>query len=336
MSPRRVHRAGLTPALVRLPPAVVRQGARQIGRRVLDPALPWEVQRRRLDRIMPGWPLPRGTTVAESVLNGVRAEVVTADGVTAERTVIHFHGGGYCIGSARTVRTWAAQLSAQAGCRVVVPEYRLAPSHPFPAALEDARDVIRGVPGPVVVSGDSAGGGLALSAVLALRDAGEELPAGCILISPWLDLGADRRADPELVRRDVLLSPDWLEACAAAYAGPSGWASPSVSPLRGELGGLPPLLIQAGSEELLAPDSDRLAAVASAVGASDGRPSDDGASDGEASDGGAGVTYTRWPGMWHDFALQAGLLAAADSALAQAAWFVRTVTAVTQAPRGRK
>jgi acetyl esterase/lipase len=291
---------------VRLPPAVVREGARQIGRRILDPRLPWEAQRRRLDRVMPGWPLPRGTTVADSVLNGVRAEVVTADGVAAERTVIHFHGGGYCVGSARTVRTWAAQLSAHAGCRVVVPEYRLAPSHPHPAALEDARAVLKGVTGPVVVSGDSAGGGLALSAVLALRDAGEELPAGCILISPWLDLGADRRADPDLVRRDVLLSPDWLEACAAAYAGPSGWASPSVSPVRAELGGLPPLLIQAGSEELLAPDAERLAAAASAAGAD--------------------VTYTRWPGMWHDFALQAGLLAAADSALSQTAWFVRTVT----------
>jgi acetyl esterase/lipase len=228
------------------------------------------------------------------------------------------------VGSARTVRTWAAHLSAQAGCRVVVPEYRLAPEHPYPAALDDARHVIKAVqdsPGSVVVSGDSAGGGLALSAVLALRDAGEKLPAGCILISPWLDLGADRRARPELVRRDVLLSPDWLEACAAAYTHPSAWANPSVSPLHGGLGGLPPVLIQAGSDDLLAPDAESLAAAVSAAG---------------GLAGGSDVTYTRWPGMWHDFALQAGLLAAADSALAQAAWFVRTVTAVTQAPRGRK
>jgi epsilon-lactone hydrolase len=301
---------------VRVPPAVVREGARQIGRRILDPGLPWEVQRRRLDRVIPGWPLPRGTTVAERVLNGVRAEVVTAGGApaggaggvasggaAAERTVIHFHGGGYCVGSARTVRIWAAHLSAQAGCRVVVPEYRLAPEHPHPAALDDARHVIKAVqgsPGSVVVSGDSAGGGLALSAVLALRDAGEELPAGCILISPWLDLGADRRADPELVRRDVLLSPGWLEACAVAYAGPS------VSLLRGELGGLPPLLIQAGSDELLAPDAEDLATGASLAGVD--------------------VTYSRWPRMWHGFALLPGLVAAADSALAQAAWFVETVT----------
>jgi acetyl esterase/lipase len=229
--------------------------------------------------------------------------------------VVHFHGGGYCIGSARTVRGWAAHLSAQAGCRVVLPGYRLAPEHPHPAALQDARAVLTALagqvegsgPGPLVVSGDSAGGGLALALLLGMRDEGRPLPAGCILLSPWLDLGRDRRADPGLVRRDVLLSPEWLDACAHAYAAPQTWSDPSVSPLLAAHSGLPPLLIQAGSSELLAPDAELLAASASAAGAD--------------------VTYTRWPRMWHDFALQPGLLAAADSALAQAAWFVRTVTA---------
>jgi len=143
--------------------------------------------------------------------------------------------------------------------------------------------------------------------VLSLRDAGQELPAGCILLSPWLDLGRDRRAVPGLVRHDVLLSPDWLEACARAYAEPAKFAEPLISPLRGAHGGLPPLLIQAGTEELLAPDAGLLAASASAAGVD--------------------VTYTRWPRMWHDFTLQAGLLAAADSAVAQAAWFAGKVTA---------
>ena len=161
-------------------------------------------------------------------------------------------------------------------------------------------------PGPVVVSGDSAGGGLALALVLSMRDAGQELPAGCILLSPWLDLGRDRRAVPDLVRRDVLLSPDWLDACARAYAEPSSWADPLISPLHAAHSGLPPLLIQAGTEELLAPDAGLLAASASAAGVD--------------------VTYTRWPRMWHDFTLQAGLLAAADSAVAQASWFVSKVS----------
>jgi hypothetical protein len=143
--------------------------------------------------------------------------------------------------------------------------------------------------------------------ILRMLEEGQELPAGCILLSPWLDLGPDRRAVLDLVRRDVLLDPDWLDACARAYADPSAWADPLVSPLGAAHVGLPPLLIQAATEELLAPDAELLAASASA--------------------GGVDVTYTRWPRMWHDFALQPGLLTAADSALAQASWFVRKVTA---------
>jgi epsilon-lactone hydrolase len=227
-------------------------------------------------------------------------------------TVIHFHGGGYCVGSARTVRSWAAHLSAAAGCRVILPEYRLAPEHPYPAALEDARAVVRAVAaerkvGSLVVSGDSAGGGLALALVLSMRDEGRDLPAGCILLSPWLDLARDRRAVPDLVRRDVLLTPEWLDACARAYADGTATTDPLVSPLAAAHAGLPPLLIQAGTDEMLAPDAEALAA--------------------SASGSGVDVTYTRWPRMWHDFALQPGLLAAADSAVAQAAWFVGKVAA---------
>ena len=306
MTARRARRG------LRVPPAVMRLGVRQLGRRCLDPALPWPVQRTRLDQLTRISLLPRGSTVAEQTIAGVRAEVVSSRVSGSQRTVIHFHGGGYCLGSAREARSWAAHLSAQTGCRVVLPEYRLAPEHPYPAALEDARAVLRALseqtkPGSVVVSGDSAGGGLALALVLCMRDEGLELPAGCILLSPWLDLGRDRRAVPDLVRRDVMLSPDWIDACARAYADPSAWAGHLVSPLRAAHSGLPPLLIQAGTEELLAPDAELLAAGASAAGVD--------------------VTYTRWPRMWHDFALQPGLLAAADSALAQASWFVSKVTA---------
>jgi epsilon-lactone hydrolase len=303
----------------RVPPAVVRLGMRQLGRRCLDPALPWPVQRARLEQFGRTLLLPRGTTVAEQEIGGVPAEVVSAPAPDQtpgpSPTVIHFHGGGYCLGTARTARSWAAHLSAQTGCRVVLPEYRLAPEHPHPAALEDGRAVVKALsgqaePGPVVVSGDSAGGGLALALILSLRDEGQELPAGCILLSPWLDLGRDRRAVPDLVRRDALLNPGWLDACARAYADPSRWADHSVSPLRAAHAGLPPLLIQAATDELLAPDAELLAASASAAGVD--------------------VTYTRWPRMWHDFALQPGLLTAADSALAQAAWFVGRMTGVSQ------
>jgi epsilon-lactone hydrolase len=301
----------------RVPPAVMRLGVRQLGRRCLDPALPWPVQRTRLDQLTRAFPLPSGITVAEQTIGGVRTEVVSSRGADSRRTVIHFHGGGYCLGSARMAQLWAARLSTRAGCRVVLPQYRLAPEHPYPAALEDARAVMTALSGHtergvVLVSGDSAGGGLALALALVMRDDGQELPAGCILLSPWLDLGRDRRAVPDLVRRDVLLSPDWLDACARAYADPPAWADHLVSPLRAAHSGLPPLLIQAGADELLTPDAELLAASASAAGVD--------------------VTYTKWPGMWHDFALQPGVFAAADSALAQSAWFVSKVTTSSLLP----
>jgi acetyl esterase/lipase len=284
---------------------------RQIGRRVLDPALAWEVQRRRFDQVMHTSLMPRGTRVAATMLDGVPAEVVTAATARPGRIVVHFHGGGYCLGSPRMMRTWAARLSAQTGCRVVVPEYRLAPAHTYPAALDDAHVVLKALfsesdPDSIVVSGDSAGAGIALSVILALRDSGAKVPAGCILISPWLDLTRDRGANPALVRKDLLLSPAWLKACAAAYADPAQWPDSKVSPLRADHRGLPPLLIQAASDDLLAPDAELLAASASKASVD--------------------VTYTRWPNMWHDFALLPGLVTAADSALTQSAWFVTTVT----------
>ncbi len=296
----------------RLPPAVLRPGIGQLRRWVLNPDLPWDVQRRRLDKFMQAGPSLRGTTVVKRDLNGISAEVVTAGPTRSHLTVVHFHGGGYCVGSPSMARSWAASLSAKANCRVILPDYRLAPEHPHPAALEDARQVMKAVlgdtgPDAVVLSGDSAGGGLALSLLLALRDEGQELPAGCVLLSPWLDLAANRRAAPALVRKDHLLSPAWLEACAAAYAGSSDLTDPAVSPLHAPHQGLPPLLIQCGSDEILAPDSKRLAASASAAGTD--------------------VTYTKWPDLWHDFALQPGILAAADSALVQTAWFVTKATA---------
>jgi epsilon-lactone hydrolase len=307
---------------VRVPPAVVRAGARQVVRRVLNPRLPWEVQRRRLDKIMGSWPLPRGTSVTKTAWKGVPVEIVTGPASdTAAVTVVHFHGGGYCVGSPAEARDWAARLSARAGCRVVLPEYRLAPEHPYPAAVDDAREVMSAAlgdaaPGTVVVSGDSAGGGLALGIALTLPGLaspgstdgtdGTARLAGCILLSPWLDLTADWTAVPELVRRDVVLSPAWLEACARAYVPMGDRAHPMISPLYTDLGGLPTLLIQCGTDDLLAPDSERLAARAEAAGVD--------------------VTYSRWPGMWHDFTLQPDIIAAGDSALAQAAWFVGRVS----------
>jgi monoterpene epsilon-lactone hydrolase len=293
----------------RVPSDLMRFGAWLLGRRCLNPSLPWPVQRARLDRLTAPALLPRGVAVTRESVAGLPAVVVSA--ATPGPTVLHFHGGGYCVGSARTPLVWAAHLAAKTGCRVILPEYRLAPEHPFPAAFEDADTILAEVCGEagaasVVVSGDSAGGGLALAVLMARRDAGREPLAGGILLSPWLDLTRDRRAIPALVRLDVLLSPGWLEACAHAYAGETDLGDVRVSPLRAGPEGLPPLLIQSPARDLLAPDAERMAARAAAAGVD--------------------VTYTRWPRLWHDFMLQPGLLAAADSAVAQAGWFLAKVT----------
>jgi acetyl esterase/lipase len=294
----------------------MRLGVRQLGGRCLNPALSWQVQRSRLDMLDRPTRLPRGTDVTVQTIGGVRTEVVTAGAQGSAATVVHFHGGGFCLGSASTARSWAAHLSAEVGCKVVLPEYRLAPEHRYPAALEDARsvvDALMGDPetGSLVMSGDSAGGGLALALAVSMRDDDQKLPAGCILLSPWLDLGRDRSADPDLVRRDLMLSPAWLDACAHAYADPSSWSDGLVSPLCAPHAGLMPLLVQSGTDEILAPDADLLAASARAAGVD--------------------VTCSRWPRMWHDFMLQPGMVATADSALAQAAWFVSKVTASSPA-----
>jgi acetyl esterase/lipase len=308
--------ARLTRRGLRVPPALMRLGVRQLGRRCLNPELSWQAQRSRLEQLDRATRLPRGTDVSTQTIGGVRADVVSAGGQTGAPAVIHFHGGGYCLGSPSTARSWAAHLSAKAGCKVVLPEYRLAPEHPYPAALEDARALVGALTaetdaGSLVLSGDSAGAGLALAVSLSMRDDGQRLPAGCILLSPWLDLGRDRGTDAELVRRDPILSPAWLEACARAYADPSSWSDRLVSPLCAAHAGLMPLLIQAGTDEILAPDGELLAASATAAGVD--------------------VTYSRWPRMWHDFMLQPGMVAAADSAVAQAAWFLSEVTMLSPA-----
>jgi len=297
-----------------VPNAIVRLGARLVTGRILDPRLPWAVQRRRLDRLVGSWLLPRGVSVTRSEMKGVPVEVVTSVQSrqrTSQTTVVHFHGGGYCVGSPAEARDWAAHLSVKTGCRLVLPEYRLAPEHPYPAAVDDAHTVVGAVlgdasAGTVLVSGDSAGGGLALGT--ALSAPGAAALAGCILISPWLDLTVDWAALPELARKDVVLSPAWLEACAEAYVPRSAdRADPMISPVYANLAGLPPLLIQCGTDDLVAPDSDKLADRAAAVGVD--------------------VTSTRWPGLWHDFTLQPDITTSAGRALDQAAAFITRVSA---------
>lgn len=200
-------------------------------------------------------------------MGGVPGEWLGAE--DASRTLLYLHGGGYIACSPRTHRPITRAL-AQAGLRVFAPDYRLAPGHPYPAALDDAVAVYRGLLGAgaqgVVVAGDSAGGGLALALMLRLRDLGLPLPARAALFSPWTDLAATGESIRTNTRRDAMFSGDGIARGADAYVGGADRRDPLLSPLYADLAGLPPLLVHVGADEVLRDDSTRLADRALAAG----------------------------------------------------------------------
>jgi epsilon-lactone hydrolase len=220
--------------------------------------------------------------------------------------LLYLHGGAYVIGGPGSHARLAAQVGHAAGAEVFFPDYRLAPEHPFPAALDDALAAYRGLlqrrPARLVVAGDSAGGGLALALAMAIRDAGLPAPAALVLISPWADLTLSGESHRTAAARDPLLRGSWLARCAALYAGGRPLDQPGLSPLFGDFAGLPPLLVQVGSEEILRSDAERVVERAAAAGTT--------------------ATLSRHEGLWHDFQAHAGVLPEADAALADIGAFV--------------
>ena len=200
--------------------------------------------------------LPKGTTMAPVDANGVAAEWVVPASAIAGAAVLHLHGGGYVSGSYRLERLLTSGLADAAQARVLVPDYRLAPEHPFPAALDDAHAAYQFLldagyrADRMVVSGDSAGGGLAVALALRLRDAGEPLPAAMVMMSPWADLELKNPSCTTKAGVESLLRIDILEQWAEWYADGIDRADPFMSPVNGRLAGLPPMLIQVGSEEM--------------------------------------------------------------------------------------
>jgi acetyl esterase/lipase len=228
--------------------------------------------------------------VFKSILAGqVSAEWVRAPKSKDNHVILYFHGGAYFSGSIITHRDYAARLAMATEMCVLLVDYRLAPEHPYPAAVEDAVEVFQWLldegydPTKMIIAGDSAGGGLALATLVSLRDAGVILPAGAVCLSPWIDLtlAGESMTNKETV--DFICRPDVLRQSAQMYAGNHDLKTPLISPLFADLQNLPPLLIHVGTEETLLDDSTRLAAWA-----------------GEA---GADVDLHIWPGMFHMFQL---------------------------------
>ncbi len=209
-------------------------------------------------------PIDAGVVVEAVDAGGIDSEWVGQVGQSTETVVLYFHGGAYVMGSPATHRALAGRIARAANARVLLPGYRLAPENPFPAAVEDALAcwnwlVCEGQSAErMAIAGDSAGGGLALATLLALKDAGEPLPACAVGLSPWTDLeGTGPTAVPGAVA-DPMLTPDGLRSSGRDYAA-GNLKDPLASPLLGNLEGLPPLLLQVGTREILLSDSTRFA-----------------------------------------------------------------------------
>ena len=230
--------------------------------------------------------LPRHLFCQPVTVNGIPSEWIALPGADS-RIMLYLHGGGYCLGSINASRSLIARLVEATKYKALAIDYRLAPEYPYPAALEDAVAAYRwlleeGVaPFRILLAGDSAGGGLAIATLVALRDAGLPRPAGAICISPWVDLALAGESIRSRAAADPILDAATLVRYAAAYAGDAPLNSPLISPLYADLSGLPPLLIQVGTEEILLDDAVRLAERAQQAAVS--------------------VTLEQWQGLFHVF-----------------------------------
>ena len=270
-------------------------------------------RRERLDEIGSAYGVAPDIVFKAARIDGVETEWSAAPGSDGTRVLVFFHGGGYCSGSIRSHRSMASEAGRAAGIRALAVGYRLAPEHPYPAALQDAMAVYDalladGVPARhVAVGGDSAGGNLALALILRLREAGKPLPACGWLVSPWTDLAMTGATLASKASVDPIISKPYLQELADAFLAGTDPKLPLVSPLYADLAGLPPLLVQVGSAETLLDDAIRIAARAAA---------DD-----------VRVTLEVWPRMIHAWHLWAARLASGRSALASAGAFMRAALA---------
>ena len=208
--------------------------------------------------------LPPGIDLEADTIRGVPGLWAHPETLQAQQVIVYIHGGGLVEGSATTTRELASRLAKTMGMSVLAVDYRLAPEHPFPAALIDVKAVYRGLlnqydPEQIVFGGDSNGGGLALASLISMRDEGEQLPAFVFLISPVVDLSFSGESMQTRAELDPFTSEEVLRYCAELYSGGEDVRTPLISPLFADLSALPPVLIQVGDHEILLSDSIRLA-----------------------------------------------------------------------------
>jgi acetyl esterase/lipase len=238
--------------------AILRQSAFPAGTDVIE-------QRRQLKELLSAQPLPADVTVTAAVLGGVRTAEITVDGIEPRHVVLYFHGGVYALGDAFLAADLASQVGRRTGARVISVDYRLAPEHPYPAATDDALAAYEALlqngtpPSDIVFAGESAGGGLAIATLVNARDHGLPLPAAAFVMSPYVDLTLSGETMRTKHKLDPLLSPENLRPRVTDYTAGQDAASELISPVFADLSGLPPLIIQAGTHEVLLDDALRLA-----------------------------------------------------------------------------
>ena len=229
----------------------------------------------------------KNITIEKINMEGIQAEwlIPFPSSAHSEKVILYLHGGGYVTGSIEDHRMMCGLLANATGVKVLIPEYRLAPEHPFPAALDDALKVYQWLLDQgysstnMIIAGDSAGGGLSIATVLALKEKSGSLPAAVVCLSPWADLALTGQSHTTKARAEAILRKETLHEWALCYTDESNLTNPLVSPVYGDFHGFPPLLIQVGSEEILLDDSILLAEKAKSAGVD--------------------VTLKIWDGMWH-------------------------------------
>jgi acetyl esterase/lipase len=281
--------------------SILRQGR-------LDTAADVASVRAALNALMAQTPVPPDVEQKPVEIGGVPGIEVTIAGKDSGNMMLYFHGGVYVIGAASHTVALVGEIARRTSVSAFTLDYRLAPEHPYPAAVDDARAAYEGLleqgvdPGRIVLAGESAGAGLAVAALLAARDAGLPMPACAYLMSPYADLTLSGETLTSKESLDPILTPEGLRVRAPEYLGGADASIPQISPIYGDLNGLPPLLIQVGSHEILLDDAIRLAATAA------------------TSD--VAVTLDVTPGVPHVFQGFAGLLDEADAALDRASRFL--------------
>lgn len=250
-----------------------------------------------------------GTRVRHATIEGIESDWLIPPGLDDAPVLYYLHGGAYVTGSSKTHRTMVSHIALRSGMRALLPNYRLAPENRFPAGLTDCVAIYRALlasgvdASRIVIAGDSAGGGMTMGTLLKLRDAGDPLPAAAVLLSPWLDLTASGESATTRNDEDPWFNAEDMPESVALYCDPDQVNDPLVSPLFGDVRGLPPILIQVGDHEILLSDATRMADKLTAAGGD--------------------VTLEVWPGMWHVFQYFIGKMPESKRAIRRIARYLR-------------